>query len=237
MTPALPLFAETAAAWGLTLSAAQLDQFAAYAAELQRWNERLNLTAITDLEAISVRHFLDSLRCALAWGDAPDTLADIGSGAGFPGVPLKLLRPTLRLTLIESVGKKAAFLEHLIGWLGLEDVTVLPVRAEAAGRDPRHRESYAVATARAVADLRVLAEYGLPLLRIGGRFLAPKGAEVAAEVAAAQHAFERLGGRLLGVEPVRLPGLEPRTLVVVVKTAPTPEAYPRSPGTPARRPL
>ncbi|HWQ15852.1 MAG TPA: 16S rRNA (guanine(527)-N(7))-methyltransferase RsmG [Roseiflexaceae bacterium] len=229
--------AQTAAAWGLALSPQQLDQFARYAAELRAWNKRTNLTAITDERGIVTRHFLDSLRLALSWGDAPHSLVDVGAGAGFPGLPLKILRPGLRLTLVESVGKKAAFLEHIVAALGLREVEVLAARAEELGRDPRHREGYDVAAARAVAELRVLAEYLLPLCRVGGRMLAPKGAEVDDEVRRAERALAALGGRLLAVEPVALPETEPRTLVVVEKVAPTPAAYPRAVGVPARRPL
>lgn len=228
---------ETAAGWGLALSQRQLDQFAAYARELQTWNERLNLTAITTGEGIAVRHFLDSLRCALDWGEAPDSLIDVGTGAGFPGLPLKLLRPELRLTLVESIEKKAAFLRHTVELLGLSGVQVLTARAEAVGRDPQHREQYAVAVARAVAELRVLAEYCLPLCRVGGRFLAPKGDQIERELAEAQGPIRRLGGGEPRVEPVALPQTEPRTLVVVPKLAPTPAQYPRAVGVPARRPL
>jgi 16S rRNA (guanine527-N7)-methyltransferase len=231
------MLAETAAAWGFALSQAQLDQFALYAAELRRWNERVNLTAITDPEQIVTRHFLDALACARVWGDAPATLVDIGSGAGFPGLVLKLLRPALRVTLVESVGKKAAFLEHMAALLGLEGVQVLAARAEELGRDARHRERYDVTTARAVAELRVLAEYCLPLCRVGGRFLAPKSAQVAAELNMAGTALERLGGALIEVAPVQLPGVEPRTIVVVGKVAPTPDTYPRGVGVPGRRPI
>lgn len=227
----------TTAAWGLSLTPAQISQFAAYAAELRAWNERINLTAITDEREIVTRHFLDSLRLALSWGDSPESLVDIGSGAGFPGLPLKILRPQLRLTLVESVGKKAAFLKHLSSLLGLDEVVVLTARAEQVGRDPQHREQYDVATARAVAELRVLAEYCLPLCRVGGRALAPKGAQIDDEVQRAQRAVELLGGRIAAVEPVELPGVEPRTLVVLEKIAPTPPAYPRAVSVPARRPL
>lgn len=231
------LLAATAADWGLPLSQPQLDQFAAYAAELRRWNERVNLTAITDDAGIIARHFLDSLRCALSWGDTPGRMVDVGAGAGFPGLPLKILRSEIRLTLVESVEKKAAFLRHIVAELGLERVEVLAARAEAVGRDPAQREQYDLATARAVADLRVLAEYCLPLCRVGGRFLAPKGAQIEHELQAALAAIEMLGGRLVAVEPVALPGVEPRTLVVIAKDAPTPPAYPRGVGAPAKRPL
>jgi 16S rRNA (guanine527-N7)-methyltransferase len=226
----------TAATWGLELTPTQLDQFAHYGEELRRWNERVNLTAIRDPEQIVVRHFLDSLACATAWGHPPDSLIDIGSGAGFPGLPLKILRPELQLTLVESVAKKAAFLNHMAAELGFQ-VTVLTERAETLGRDPRHRAQYDLVTARAVAELRVLAEYCLPLCRLGGRMLAPKGGAVGDEVAAARHAITLLGGNRPVVLPVTLPGLDPRTIVVVEKRAATPAAYPRAVGVPAHKPI
>jgi 16S rRNA (guanine527-N7)-methyltransferase len=231
------LLATTAATWGLRLDQRQLDQFAIYAAELRRWNERVNLTAITDDYEITVRHFLDSLRCALSWGTAPNSLIDVGAGAGFPGLPLKILRPALRLTLVESVEKKAAFLRHIAAELSLSDVSVVVGRAEIVGRAGAHREQYDVAVARAVAELRVLTEYCLPLCRVGGRFMAPKGAQIASELAYAQKAIDRLGGRIIALEDVDLPGIERRTLVVIEKIAPTPPQYPRGVGIPAKRPL
>lgn len=234
---ALMLLADTAAAWGWPLSPAQRSQFARYAAELQQWNERSNLTAITTDHDIVVRHFLDSLACAMHWGRQPQTLIDIGSGAGFPGIPLKLLVPSMRLTLVESVGKKAAFLQHIVHLLKLADVGVLQARAEQIGHEAHQREHYDIATVRAVGELRVLAEYALPLLRVGGRLLAPKGGDVAQEVDTAARALAVLGGRLLAVEPVRLPGVAPRTLVLLEKIAATPPHYPRAVGVPARRPL
>src|SRR5438093_9176422 len=141
----MDLLATTAAAWGLPLNRTQLDQFGTYAGELRRWNERVNLTAITDEAAIVSRHFLDSLRCALSWGEPPLRLVDVGAGAGFPGLPLKILRPEIELMLVESVEKKAAFLRHIVATLGLNQVEVLVARAEAVGRDPAYRERYAVA--------------------------------------------------------------------------------------------
>jgi 16S rRNA (guanine527-N7)-methyltransferase len=233
----MDLLATTAAEWDLHLNHRQLDQFATYAAELRRWNARINLTAITDEHEIVIRHFLDSLRCALSWGTAPNSLVDIGAGAGFPGLPLKILRPELRLTLIESVEKKAAFLKHIVAELGLNDVNIMVGRAEAAGRDDTHREQYDVAVARAVAELRVLAEFCLPLCRVGGRFLAPKGAQREDELAAGRAAIERLGGRIVAVEDVDLPDVERRALVVVEKVMPTPPQYPRAVGVPTKRPL
>jgi 16S rRNA (guanine527-N7)-methyltransferase len=231
------LLAATTAAWGLSLDPTQLAQLRRYADELAAWNAHTNLTAITDREGVYIRHFLDSLALARHWGEAPDTLLDIGTGAGFPGLPLKLLHPTLALTMVDSVGKKTDFLAHLTAQLGLTGVRVITGRAEALGRDPREREQYAVVTARAVADLRVLVEYGLPLVRVGGRLLAPKGAAAHEEVAAATRAIKLLGGEVLGVELIELPGVEPRPLVVIGKVAHTDVRYPRPVGMPARKPL
>lgn len=231
------LLAATCAAWGQPLSDDQLAQFRIYADELAAWNAHTNLTAIGDREGVYVRHFLDSLALAPHLGPAPDALIDLGTGAGFPGLPLKLLRPELKLTLVDSVGKKTAFLAHLVAHLGLREVRVVTGRAEELGRDPAERERYGVVTARAVADLRVLAEYGLPLLRVGGRLLAPKGAAAQEEAAAAARAIGLLGGRLAAVEPVDLPGLELRALVIIAKVAPTDQRYPRAVGVPARKPL
>lgn len=235
--PTTHLLAETSAAWGLPLDAAQRAQFERYADELLAWNAHTNLTAIRSREEVFVRHFLDSLVLARFWGAEPTSLVDIGTGAGFPGVPLKLLRPQLRLVLVESIGKKTAFLQHLVAELGLADVAVRTERAEEIGHDRREREGHDVVTARAVADLRVLAEYGLPLLRVGGRLLAPKGADAAAEARAAERAVATLGGSITGVEPVELPGVEPRSVVVITKRAPTDRRFPRAVGLPAKKPL
>ncbi|NJM05075.1 16S rRNA (guanine(527)-N(7))-methyltransferase RsmG [Candidatus Gracilibacteria bacterium] len=231
------LLITTATSWGLALTDDQLARFAQYAHELLLCNEKINLTAITEPEAIYRRHFLDSLSCARFWGDTPIRLIDIGSGAGFPGIPLKILRPELHLTLVESVGKKAAFLEHITRMLYLDHVRILSARAEEVGRDSQHREHYDVAVVRAVADLRVLAEYCLPLVRVGGRMLAPKSLAAHAEIDAANSAIQLLGGNAPYLENVTIPGLETRLMVVVTKALPTPAAYPRAVGVPAKKPL
>jgi len=237
MAQSIDILTSISGAWGLPLSQAQTEQFAIYLEELRAWNKRINLTAITNTDEIVVRHFLDSLRCALSWGEAPTSLIDIGTGAGFPGLPLKILRPTLQLTLVESITKKEAFLRHIVNLLHLGDVAVLAERAEVVGQNPAQRERYDVAVARAVADLRVLAEYCLPLCRIGGRFLAPKGAQIDAELTAAKPAIATFGGRVVAAEPVELPGVELRSLIVIDKISNTPPQYPRAPGVPAKRPL
>lgn len=217
----------------------QAAAFERYAAELVEWNQRFNLTTITDPAAIQTRHFLDSLSCWLALRKAPPaSLIDVGAGAGFPGLALKILRPELRLTLLESTAKKASFLEHVVQVLGLTDVTVLAERAEEAGQAPAHREQYDWAVARAVAPLPVLAEYLLPFVRVGGGILAQKAKGAQEEVDAAANAFAKLGGEFEELMPVQVPELdEERWLVVVRKAAATPLAYPRRAGMPSKRPL
>jgi len=227
---------------GLELTADQLARFRRYYEELVTWNTRVNLTTILEWEAVQVQHFLDSLTCVrvlpTAVQSSPYTIVDIGAGAGFPGVALKIALPHIRLTLVESVRKKAAFLQHLVQKLGLTEAEVLVLRAEEAGRQPVHREVYDMAVARAVAALPVLAEYMLPLVRIGGLAIAMKGREVEQEIAAAAGALALLGGQLQTTLPVDLPGLkERRHLVILDKVHPTPDKYPRRPGMPAKRPL
>ncbi len=248
---ALDLLVQGARALGLELSAEQLARFETYRRELLDWNARHNLTAITDPAEVERLHFLDSLSCLLAMRPGapggslgvdrpgrPARLIDVGAGAGFPGLPLKLALPELHLTLVESVGKKSAFLEHVVRTLGLRDVTVLTARAEAVGADRRLRERFDWAVARAVASLAVLAEYLLPLTRIGGAMLAPKKGDIAGELVEAGRAFAVLGGGSGEVIPVELPGLaDGRVLVVVRKERPTPTGYPRRVGLPARRPI
>ncbi|NPV07833.1 MAG: 16S rRNA (guanine(527)-N(7))-methyltransferase RsmG [Anaerolineae bacterium] len=231
---------------GLPLRSEHLPVFQRYYELLVEWNQRFNLTAITDYEQVQVRHFADSLTCLLAAPalleavrrGAACRLADVGTGAGFPGLPVKIVWPQARLTLIEAVGKKCTFLEEVSRELGLTNVTVVNARAEEVGRDPLHRESYDVVLARAVAEMAVLAEYCLPLARRQGLVVAQKGEEVEEEVVRAEHAVAVLGGRVERVLRVEVPGTAlPRSLVVLRKTSLTPPEYPRRPGVPSRRPL
>ena len=224
---------------GIQLSSAQLSALKRYEEELIEWNQQLNLTAIDQPEKIRIKHFLDSLTCLKAMRDTPmDSVVDVGAGAGFPGLPLKIVCPPMRLTLVESVGKKASFCQHVVDTLGLENVTVLAERAEVVGTLPEHRERYDWALARAVAALPVLAEYLLPLVQIGGRVLAMKGESGPAEAHASERAFQLLGGHLRQLLPVTLPGVEEqRYLVVIDKVAATPDRFPRRVGIPSKRPL
>ena len=221
------------------LTARQVIGLINYERELIDWNKKFNLTAIRDTESIRTKHFLDSYSCVLAWeATPPHRLVDIVTGAGFPGIPLKIIYPNTQVTLVESVGKKAMFCQHIIRVLGLEGIEVIQSRAEDFGQKPEHRESYDWAVARAVANLNILSEYLLPLLKVGGRMLAQKGESAPAEAQAAEKAMKLLGGKLKQLIPVRLPGIpDDRYLVVVDKVAATPKNYPRKAGIPAKTPL
>jgi 16S rRNA (guanine527-N7)-methyltransferase len=225
--------------FGIHLTGRQVVALMTYERELLAWNEKYNLTAIKDVEGVRTKHFLDSFSCVLAWRENPPrSLVDVGTGAGFPGIPLKILYPAMRLTLVESVGKKANFCRHVVGTLKLEAVDVVTARAEEVGRTPAHREAYDWAVARAVANLPVLTEYLLPLVHVGGAMLAQKGASGPAETHRAEKAMKILGGRLRQLFPVHLPGVaEDRYLVVIDKVAATPKNYPRRPGEPGKKPL
>ena len=225
---------------GVELTSVQLDLFALYEQDLLIWNERINLTAIREPESIRTKHFLDSLTCAFAWQGSPppQNLIDIGTGAGFPGIPLKILLPDLQLTLVESVGKKADYCRHLVETLHLQDVDVINARVEEVGVHPAHREKYDVAVARAVARMNILAEYLLPLVHPGGLTIAHKGNTALAEGRQSNRAVTILGGTIRPLITVTLPGLsEPRYLVILDKIKPTPPNYPRRVGVPARKPL
>ncbi len=233
------LQAEARASLGIELNPGHLNALERYRRELDSWNARYNLTAIRDPQKVDVKHFLDSLTCLLAMRGTPMArVIDVGTGAGFPGLPLKIFCPNMQLTLVESIGKKAEFCEHITRTLRLEGVKVIQDRVERVGHDPAHRETYDWAVARAVAGLPVLMEYLLPLVRVGGRVLAQKGESGPAEAQAAERAMQLLGGHLRQIIPTTLPGVsEERYLMVIDKIAATPEKYPRRVGIPAKRPL
>lgn len=233
----------TAQGCGIALERETAEKLDIYARLLVEWNERMNLTAITAPEEIAVKHFADSLTAGAllpAAGDAPLTLIDVGTGAGFPGVPLALWRRDIRLTLLDSLNKRLVFLETLCRELALP-VTLVHARAEEAGRRKEMRERFDVATARAVAALPTLCEYCLPLVKPGGRFIAMKGPSGGEELTAAANALSRLGGAPGELRELQLPSAgEPdarRTLIAIDKVAPTPAAYPRPSAKIAKQPL
>jgi 16S rRNA (guanine527-N7)-methyltransferase len=230
---------EALSLFNVHLTGRHLLALTTYERELLEWNQKFNLTAIRDVESIRVKHFLDSLSCVLAWKAAPpQRLVDVGTGAGFPGIPLKILYPTMQLTLVESVGKKVKFCQHVVDTLGLENVTVIHARAEDLGQKVEHRESYDWAVARAVANLNVLSEYLLPLVKVGGTVLAQKGESGPAEAQSAEKAMKLLGGKLRKLIPIHLPGVaDDRYLLLVDKVAATPPKYPRAAGMVTKTPL
>lgn len=226
---------------GIELQPAQLEQFESYYRELVDWNRRVNLTAITDYEEVQLKHFLDSLTVARALKDPADKdvrLIDVGTGAGIPGIPLKILRPEIRLVLLEATAKKARFLDHIIAQLGLDSVEITVGRAEEVAHQPEYRERFGVVLSRGVAGLSALVELTLPFCAVGGRFIAQKKGDIDEEVSQASRAIDRLGGELAGVKKIDLPEFaDQRQLVIIDKVAPTPEKYPRRPGIPVKRPI
>ena len=237
----MDLLASGASELGLKLSPSQLSQFDLYYREMADWNQRVNLTSIIEHDAVQVKHFLDSLTVCLAYpqGLPPGLrIMDIGAGAGFPGLPLKLAFPDTRLLLVESVGKKVRFLEHLVELLALTDVEVMKGRAEDLAHLPALRESYDLVVSRGVAKLPVLLEYTLPYCAVGGRMIVLNHRSAERDFAGAANALGTLGGRMGKIYPVELSGLtDDRIMVVAEKTRATPDDYPRQAGIPAKRPL
>jgi 16S rRNA (guanine527-N7)-methyltransferase len=237
----VPVLADGLRELDLQVTQQQLERFQRYMEVLIEWAERVSLTAVRDEEGIQRRHFLESAALIPALHEQGFTfrehsLIDVGSGSGVPGIPLKIMEPSLQLTLVEAKQRKAEFLVALLPELGLSDVTVITRRAEDLAHDPRYREQYDYAIAKALAPLRTLAELTLPFVRMGGLVLAPKGKEAEAEVKEARVALETLNGSVRAVEPIPL--AQPLQKVVIIdKELPTPLRFPRRPGVPSKRPL
>ena len=227
---------------GLKLSPRQLEQFSIYYQELVDWNKRMNLTAITDYEDVQIRHFLDSLTVTLAWqppiSNVELRIIDVGTGAGIPGIPVKILFPDIKLVLLDSTAKKAAFLYHLKHKLGLDNVEIVVGRAEEMAHKTQYRESFDLVLSRAVAPLPTLVELTLPFCAIGGSIIAQKKGDITPEISKTAKAISLLGGNLREVKRIDLEEFtDERQLVVIDKVSPTPQQYPRRPGIPSKRPL
>ena len=234
----LSMFLEGVGQLGFSLSDGQVEQFLRYRTKLLDWNTRMNLTAITEPGEVLLKHFLDSLSLLTVYEQPRTRLLDIGSGAGFPGIPLKIMRPTWHVVLLEATGKKVTFLRHIIEALQLQDVTALQGRAEDIAHNTSYRATFDVVTARAVAALPTLLEYASPFCRVGGRIILPKKGTLAEEIVQGQQAARQLGAIWKEDAVVTIPGLDDgRRLLVWEQGKPCPSQYPRSGAQMAKRPL
>ncbi|MBM6761164.1 16S rRNA (guanine(527)-N(7))-methyltransferase RsmG [Megamonas hypermegale] len=225
--------------YGLNLTEDQISAFNKYYELLYEWNKKINLTAITEPKDVAIKHMVDSLSCFKADLFKENTsLIDVGTGAGFPGLPLKIFYPSLKLTLLDSLNKRVKFLQLVVDELGLKDVEVIHARSEEAARNKKYREKFDLATARAVARLPIICEYCLPFVKDGGTFIALKGRQYEEEATQAQKAIKVLGGEIADIMPVKLPEIDDKRAVIYIKKIKsTPKTYPRKAGTPERNPI
>jgi len=231
------LLNEGAKTLDISLNDVQLDNFMKYMELLLEWNENVNLTAITEPKEVITKHFLDSIT-ALNLIPEGASVADIGCGAGFPGLPLKMARDDIKLTLLDSLAKRINFLDAVITETGVSGVTCVHSRAEDAGQNKEYREKFDVAVSRAVANLTTLCEYCLPFVKVGGIFIALKGPLADEELAAAKKAIRILGGKLMPTVEANVPFTDlNHKIVIIKKVAKCPKGYPRKAGTPAKKPL
>lgn len=223
------------------LNEKQINQFNQYFTSLIAANQKVNLTRITEEDDVYLKHFFDSLTPLFTFSEVfkpGDTVCDVGAGAGFPSIPLKILQPELKVTIVDSLGKRLTFLQDLIEKLQLQDVTLVHGRAEDVGQNKLYREQFDIVTARAVANMAVLSEYCLPLVKKSGYFVALKGPKAEKELQDGQKAISLLGGKVIQTEELQLPtSSEERTLIMVQKVKATPKKYPRQAGTPHRKPI
>ncbi|MEK3888881.1 16S rRNA (guanine(527)-N(7))-methyltransferase RsmG [Bacillus sp. FSL K6-3431] len=224
---------------GIVLDSRQLEQFERYFELLVEWNEKMNLTAITEKEEVYLKHFFDSVSAAFFVDlQQPIKLCDVGAGAGFPSIPMKICYPNLNITIVDSLNKRITFLEHLSKELGLVNTHFYHDRAETFAKNQAFREQFDIVTARAVARMSVLSELCLPLVKQGGQFIAMKAANAEEELTAADNAIKQLGGKLSTVHSFTLPIEDSeRNIIVIKKIKKTPNKFPRKPGTPNKMPL
>lgn len=217
----------------------QKDKFIQYKEMLKEWNEKINITAIVDDKEIDIKHFLDSLTPSiLNIFNGSQKIIDIGTGGGFPGLPLKIIYPNLNVTLLDSLNKRIIFLNEVINSLHLKDIQAIHGRAEELGRKEEYREVYDICVSRAVASLDTLSEYCIPFVKNGGYFLSMKGPDVEEELENSKNAIEKLGGRILKIEKIQIPESDiVHSLILIKKIRETPTKYPRAGGKPKKNPL
>lgn len=219
------------------LSNKQCEQLYLYMKLLLEWNEKINLTAITEEKDILIKHFIDSLTIS-KYVEGNVKLIDVGTGAGFPGIPLKIVREDVDITLLDALNKRLNFLNDVIENNNLKNIQTIHFRAEEAGKNTLYREKFDIATSRAVAGLNTLVEYLLPLVKIGGKCICMKGNNVKEEIENARKAINLLGGEITNIEEFFLPGTDiGRTIIIINKIKNTPEKYPRKAGTPSKDPI
>lgn len=222
---------------GVHFSVEQMEQFYKYMNLLIEWNEKMNLTAIIEPEEIIQKHFIDSLTILNRIEDNK-SVVDVGTGAGFPGIPLSIMNPTLKITLVDSLNKRLVFLQEVINQLGLKNVELVHARAEDFGQNKKYREKFDVATSRAVANLSTLSEYLIPLVKLNGKIVCMKASEAEEEIEQAKKAINVLGGTIKNVETFDLPQSDiGRTIITIEKAKKTPAKYPRKAGTPSKEPI
>lgn len=222
---------------GVRFSVEQLDKFYKYMELLLEWNEKINLTAITDEDEIIIKHFIDSLTIVKDI-DKNAKVVDVGTGAGFPGIPLSVVRPDIKMFLVDSLNKRLVFLQEVKEQLKLENIEIIHARAEEFGQNKKYRESFDIATSRAVANLATLSEYLIPLVKIKGKCICMKASEIDQEVEDAKNAIKVLGGTIEKIDKFNLPETDiGRTIITITKQKNTPEKYPRKPGTPSKEPI
>ena len=222
---------------GVRFSVEQIEQFYKYMNLLIEWNEKMNLTAITEPKEIILKHFIDSITI-LKYIDDNSKLVDVGTGAGFPGVPLSIMNPTLKITLVDSLNKRLIFLQEVVKELNLKNIEIVHARAEEFGQNKNYREKFDIATSRAVANLATLSEYLVPLVKIGGKIISMKASNAKEEINDAQKAIEVLGGKIEKIEEFDLPESDiGRTIIIIDNNKCTPAIYPRKAGTPAKEPI
>lgn len=215
----------------------QINQFYDYMNLLLEWNEKINLTAIVEPEEVILKHFIDSLTIN-KYIEKNKTIADVGTGAGFPGIPLKIYRPDLNVTLVDSLNKRINFLNEVIDKLGLKDISTVHSRVEDFGKDKKYRESFEYVTARAVANLTTLSEYLIPITKVNGKCICMKGNDVKEEITNSKNAINLLGGKISKIDEFKLPNSDiSRNVIIIDKMKNTPNKYPRKAGMPAKEPL